>query len=260
MLLRRLGFVAAVAAQQHLGPAAFLWPPDRVWGSAAGHTAPCGSVTGVGNRTEFPLRNARVALVAQDDSWDAQIAIAFRADPKSDADFSLLTNPSFLRNSDPGHSCLAVADAAPSARAGDKATLQIRYSSGYDDANQEFLYACTDIIFVRPERFRPPSLSCFNASVVETDYDDMPWPDGFAAPADDGDDGRLSGGAIAGIVVAAVSLTLLLLTAALLLYRRRQQRSRSLRQQNSLRAVKWDEQAAARGPDSPVNVKLRDLS
>ncbi|PHH80889.1 hypothetical protein CDD80_5809 [Ophiocordyceps camponoti-rufipedis] len=253
MLLLRLGFVASVAAQQHVGPAAFLWPPDRVWGSAAGHTAPCGTTRGT---LKSPSLSEPVRLPPDKDGAEADKG----ADPRSDADFSLLTSPSVLRNSDPGHSCLAVADAAPSARAGDKATLQIRYSSGYNDPNQEFLYACTDIIFVRPERFRPPSLSCFNASVVETDDDDMPWPDGFAAPADDGDDGRLSGGAIAGIVVAAVALTLLLLTAALLLYRRRQQRLRSLRQQNSLRAVKWDEQAAAQGPDSPGSVKLRDLS
>lgn len=38
-----------------MGPAAFLWPPDRAYSKAADNTAPCGSNAGVGNRTEFPL-------------------------------------------------------------------------------------------------------------------------------------------------------------------------------------------------------------
>jgi hypothetical protein len=38
-----------------MGPAAFLWPPDRVWGAAQDNTPPCGSSAGVTNRTEFPL-------------------------------------------------------------------------------------------------------------------------------------------------------------------------------------------------------------
>ena len=38
-----------------MGPAAFLWPPDRAWGAAQDNTPPCGSSAGVTNRTEFPL-------------------------------------------------------------------------------------------------------------------------------------------------------------------------------------------------------------
>jgi hypothetical protein len=38
-----------------MGPAAFLWPPDRAWGAAQDNTAPCGSSAGVTNRTDFPL-------------------------------------------------------------------------------------------------------------------------------------------------------------------------------------------------------------
>ncbi|PFH55553.1 hypothetical protein XA68_18069 [Ophiocordyceps unilateralis] len=260
--LLRLSLVAVVAGQ-HLGPAAFLWPPDRIWSAAADHTAPCGSVARVGARTEFPLRNARISLAAQNEAWDARLAVSYLAEPKSDADFSNLIDASILRDVDPGHTCLAVADADPIVRAGDNATLQIRYSFDYDSPFQEFFYACADIVYVRPERFRRPSLSCFKATVVETDDydDDLPWPDGLTAPANDiSDYGGLSGGAVAGIVVAAVAMAMLLVVAALLLYRRRRQRSRKLRQQNSVRAVKWDQQADSQAPVAPGNVKLRDLS
>jgi hypothetical protein len=38
-----------------MGPAAFLWPPDRAYSAAWDNTAPCGSSAGVENRTLFPL-------------------------------------------------------------------------------------------------------------------------------------------------------------------------------------------------------------
>lgn len=37
------------------GPVAFLWPEDRPWSAAADNAGPCGSATGVINRTNFPL-------------------------------------------------------------------------------------------------------------------------------------------------------------------------------------------------------------
>lgn len=43
------------AASKEMGPAAFLWPPDRLWGAAYDNNAPCGSSTGPVNRTNFPL-------------------------------------------------------------------------------------------------------------------------------------------------------------------------------------------------------------
>lgn len=42
-------------AAKSMGPAAFMWPPDREWGAAQDNTAPCGSASGVMNRTDFPL-------------------------------------------------------------------------------------------------------------------------------------------------------------------------------------------------------------
>ena len=47
---------AAKTTAEDMGPAAFMWPADRVWSAAADNTAPCGSVSGVTNRTAFPLR------------------------------------------------------------------------------------------------------------------------------------------------------------------------------------------------------------
>lgn len=42
-------------ASTEMGPAAFMWPPDRLWGAAYDNNAPCGSSTGAVNRTNFPL-------------------------------------------------------------------------------------------------------------------------------------------------------------------------------------------------------------
>lgn len=51
--------VAADAEYTDMGPAAFMWPPDRVWSAAADNTSPCGSVSAPNNdnRTDFPLGN-----------------------------------------------------------------------------------------------------------------------------------------------------------------------------------------------------------
>lgn len=38
-----------------MGPVAFLWPENRQWSAAYDNLGPCGSSTGVTNRTEFPL-------------------------------------------------------------------------------------------------------------------------------------------------------------------------------------------------------------
>lgn len=38
-----------------MGPVAFLWPDDRPWGAAYDNSGPCGSSSGVSNRTTYPL-------------------------------------------------------------------------------------------------------------------------------------------------------------------------------------------------------------
>ncbi|BAE62025.1 unnamed protein product [Aspergillus oryzae RIB40] len=45
---------------KEMGPVAFMWPPDRVWGAAYDNTAPCGSSSGATNRTDFPMADERV--------------------------------------------------------------------------------------------------------------------------------------------------------------------------------------------------------
>lgn len=42
--------------EEEMGPAAFMWPADRVWAASMDNTAPCGSVANPGNRSEFPMR------------------------------------------------------------------------------------------------------------------------------------------------------------------------------------------------------------
>jgi hypothetical protein len=59
-----LAMAAVAVGQEHtgdiitspdMGPAAFLWPADRVWSGDMDNQAPCGSRAGAGNRTNFPL-------------------------------------------------------------------------------------------------------------------------------------------------------------------------------------------------------------
>lgn len=62
-MLAGLSLATRVRAQAHgegdegtiMGPVAFLWPDDRSWGAAYDNTGPCGSASGVSNRTQFPL-------------------------------------------------------------------------------------------------------------------------------------------------------------------------------------------------------------
>lgn len=43
------------ALGKDMGPVGFLWPKGRPWSASAVNTAPCGSQSGVGNRTMFPI-------------------------------------------------------------------------------------------------------------------------------------------------------------------------------------------------------------
>lgn len=42
-------------AADGMGPAAFMWPPDRAWLDFADNIGPCGSLDGPSNRTAFPM-------------------------------------------------------------------------------------------------------------------------------------------------------------------------------------------------------------
>jgi hypothetical protein len=54
---------AAGAEGSVMGPVQFLWPADRPWSADADNTAPCGSNSGVKNRTKFPLGSFSSLLV-----------------------------------------------------------------------------------------------------------------------------------------------------------------------------------------------------
>lgn len=45
----------AVGTSDSMGPAGFLWPPDREWSDEHDNSAPCGSDAQVGERTTFPI-------------------------------------------------------------------------------------------------------------------------------------------------------------------------------------------------------------
>lgn len=55
--LAPLSFVLAHSKEdmKHMGALGLMWPPDREWSEEEAREAPCGSPTGVVNRTEYPL-------------------------------------------------------------------------------------------------------------------------------------------------------------------------------------------------------------
>ncbi|KAK2608369.1 hypothetical protein QQS21_003054 [Conoideocrella luteorostrata] len=259
--------VAVIAANpttsNEMGPAAFMWPPDRVWSAAADNTAPCGWVDTVRNRTSFPLTDGNVALVDQKEAFRIELSISYKENPESNNDFKTLIKPEVLAELDMGHTCVPVGDAPSSVKAGANATLQIKYTASFDKPENETFYACADITYIEFSNFKE-KVPCFNAtqpgSGSKTQTGAAPTATSTSDSSKQGGSGSsgLSGGAIAGIVVGVVAGVGLLAAAALLIYRRKQQRLRILRQQNSARHVKWDQQQ--RDSHSNSSVRMQNLS
>ncbi|KAJ4248796.1 hypothetical protein NW762_012634 [Fusarium torreyae] len=237
----------ASVTDDEMGPAAFMWPPDRVWSGDVDNKAPCGSRSSAGNRTEFPLTGGAVALVAQDDYYNSKISISYSDNPTSNDDFETLIEEKSIADLNPGHSCVEVPDAPSKASAGDNATLQIIYKADWDAPHNQTFYACADITFVEASKFKF-EIPCFNAT--EPGDDDKaagatadPSPtathratsSGSSEASDDDEDDKssgskkLSGGAIAGIVIGSVAGVVLIAGAALFLWRRKQQEERNSR-------------------------------
>lgn len=279
-----LGGVVALAAHAHaatdygsedeMGPAAFMWPADRVWSASMDNTAPCGSVASPGNRSEFPMTNAKIALVAQDDSYDIELSISYLTNPKSNSDFSTLIDGDEFKDIDPGHTCVNVPDAISSVKSGDKATLQIKYIADFDSPNNQTFYACADITYVELSEF-DESIPCFN-STRSGDDDDSSTTSGSSHGAtstsssdkdesnSDSSSGKskssgLSGGAIAGIVVGSVAGVALIVLAGVFIYRRKSQRLNALRQQHSARGVNWEDQPPKNSRSSAGSVNMNNL-
>ncbi|KAG9252273.1 uncharacterized protein F5Z01DRAFT_676153 [Emericellopsis atlantica] len=275
------------------GPAAFMWPEDRVWDAAVDNHAPCGSRAAPRNRTDFPLDNGQVALVAQDESWKIQLGISYKDDPLSNDDFDVIISQDAFKELDPGHTCIPWPKAPDSVSEGDLATLQVKYISEFDTPRNQTFYACADIVWVEPANFNI-KVPCFNATEPDNEDgagDDWDYHDDVENDDDDkesssGDDddnsqgssdseesndsdnkkssGGLSGGAIAGIVVGVLGGLGLIAAAALLIYRRKQQRLRQLRQANSARGVQWPDGQTAVGKGtgsvSDSSVRMQNLS
>jgi hypothetical protein len=108
LVLLATAAISVMASSGDMGPAAFMWPPDRVWSAQMDNTPPCGSVESPTNRTKFPLSkclrpsnyefsaimpcpstsietnelffiaaDGLVALMAQDDSYSVVMSVSF---------------------------------------------------------------------------------------------------------------------------------------------------------------------------------------
>ncbi|KAJ4288233.1 hypothetical protein N0V88_007422 [Collariella sp. IMI 366227] len=238
-----------------MGPASFMWPPDRAWSQAMDNIAPCGSIAGVVNRTAFPITGGKIALTAQDDSYNTQISISFNNNPQSQSDFTpLVTSP--IPELNPGHTCLSLPQFTVT---GTNATIQLVYTADFDRPENQTFYACADITFVVADTFNPATVPCFNAT---DDVNDVPaptatgLPTGTALPGhgesgppltqpgtDDGEDkkGGLSKGGIAGVVVGCVVGVAVVLGLGLLWYRERARKERLVRERDAGRTVPWSE-------------------
>ncbi|KAF9871586.1 gpi anchored protein [Colletotrichum karsti] len=268
-----LGLASAACAQHtkqddEMGPAAFMWPADRVWSGDMDNQAPCGSKSGVANRTEFPIVGGKVALVAQDDYYNTKISISYKNDPTANSDFTTLIEEQSVADLNPGHTCVDIPNPPASVAAGGNATLQIIYRADWDAPHNQTFYACADITYVEAASFNT-RIPCFNAT--EPGEDDLARASGTPAASSSssasnggssgsGSGNKLSGGAIAGIVIGAVAGVGLLLGAALFLYRRSQQKKRNSRlarmEENARGSEHWN---AAKDSTSQNSVKLQNL-
>ncbi|KAL1874352.1 hypothetical protein VTK73DRAFT_435 [Phialemonium thermophilum] len=205
-----LGWVSALVRAQtisdDMGPAGFLWPPDRVWNADKDNTAPCGSPAGVGNRTGFPITNGKLALVDQDEGFNIQISVSYSnsefsfvpvssfvvspafgpqescqkgngvsrcqqvgdLDPTTNADFTTLIPSTNFKELLRGHTCVPVADPPRSVSVGSNATFQLVYTAeDFDNSpGNQTYYACADVTYVL--QTSEADTFCFNATEPET--------------------------------------------------------------------------------------------
>ncbi|KHN95662.1 uncharacterized protein MAM_06503 [Metarhizium album ARSEF 1941] len=224
----------ASVTSDKMGPAAFLWPPDRPWSGEMDNQPPCGSAAGPGERTPFPLKGGYAALVLQDDSYNSKISISYSNNPQKNTDFEVLVETADISDLDPGHTCARLPDAPSHVAAGTNATLQIIYRADWDAPHNQTFYACADITYVESIDFNGV-LGCFNATEPGEDNDNYAGninkgagQPGKSAGTGGGGPG-LKGGALAGAVIGAILGATCVAAAGLFLYRRNEQKKRQLR-------------------------------
>ncbi|KAG8157033.1 hypothetical protein KVR01_013023 [Diaporthe batatas] len=241
--------VGARAAEVHgansqgttMGPVAFLWPGDRPWSASHDNTGPCGSSSGVTNRTQFPLTQGQVALSIADDAYKVAFYIAFDDEPTAQSEFSeqIVQN---ITEVEPGHQCYKIAPLPSSATAGTNATIQLAYwaddGEGGDGGRNQTFFACADITLVEAADFSA-QVPCFNVTSADFDSGDA----AAAETSSSSSSGGLGKGAIAGIAVGTILGSLAVVGAFAFVLLRRRRRSSA---------------AAAAASDMPAQMKLRD--
>lgn len=189
-------------------------------------------------------------------------------DPTSNSDFETLIENQSVADLNPGHTCVNIANPPSSVTAGSNATLQIIYKADWDAPHNQTFYACADITYVELANFNT-RIPCFNAT--EPGEDDLkatasPSASSTNSASNSGSGSsssgskKLSGGAIAGIVIGAVAGVGLLLGAALFFYRRSQQKKRNSRlarmEDNARNSEHWN---AAKDSTSQNSVQLNNI-
>lgn len=189
-------------------------------------------------------------------------------DPASNADFSVLIPSQNVKEILLGHTCLPLPDAPRDVDAGTNATFQIIYTADFDKPENQTFYACADITYVLESDFTTDTGYCFNATEPSSGDGTGTTTGGHGAATETAQPetggtsrSRLSGGAIAGIVIGSVAGAAMLAAAALWYYRRRQQQKRIDAMTRSSRNVAWENQLPAKGKDSTSqnSVRLQDM-
>ncbi|KAH3669423.1 hypothetical protein OGAPHI_001544 [Ogataea philodendri] len=158
------------AEANSMGEIAMLYPTDREWSEEAETVAPCGSYASISNRSEFPLDDGFVALVAKTHkAWSVDLKISYNSNPTSNDDFDTWASRNVTNQIDIGHTCFYLPDPPSTINEGDYATIQLEYMALEDEANVTH-YACADIQFVEKSVFDVTEYShyCFNAT--DNDY------------------------------------------------------------------------------------------
>lgn len=215
-----------------------------------------------------------MSLVAQDESWLIEVGLSHSSDPTSNGDFETVIAATRIPELNSGHMCYPVPNPAVDVEAGSNATLQIRYTSDWENDRNETYYACADIIYVSTSQFTT-QVPCFNATIedfevsdVDDDNEDNDSDNDNNSQSATSSDAEvsasasssgLSGGAIAGIVVGVVAGVGVLLGTVVVLWRRKQQRKRIREQEASVRNVKWEDPMESGSNASNGDVALSDL-